>query len=115
MKTKLNWFEYYFGHCLQTGWHEIGNNFKMWKDLISGNYKDYALLKTDDPFQECYEWFWCSINMDETYPKEFLEYLMEMCDRIDRGEEKLIPLTEDFFNDLKDLVKDVELNDEDFT
>jgi hypothetical protein len=40
---------------------------------------------------------------------------MEMCDRIDRGEEKLIPLTEDFFNDLKDLVKDVELNDEDFT
>jgi hypothetical protein len=87
----------------------------MWKDLIGGNYKDYALLKTDDPFQECYEWFWCSINMDETYPKEFLEYLMEMCDRIDRGEEKLIPLTEDFFNDLKDLVKDVELNDEDFT
>jgi hypothetical protein len=42
--------------------------------------------------------------MDETYPKEFLEYLMDMCDRIDRGEEKLIQLDENFFNDLKDLV-----------
>ena len=80
----------------------------MWRDLISGNYKDYALLKNDDPFQECYDWFWTSINLDETYPKEFLEYLMEMCDRIDRGEEKLIPLTEDFFDDLKGL-----LNEED--
>ena len=48
--------------------------------------------------------------MDETYPKEFLEYLMEMCDRIDRGEEKLIPMDEDFMNRLKDLVEDVELD-----
>ena len=70
------------------------NNFKMWRDLISGNYEDYALLKDDDPYQECYDWFWTSINLDETYPKEFLEYLMEMCDRIDRGEEKLIPMDE---------------------
>jgi hypothetical protein len=53
--------------------------------------------------------------MDETYPKEFLEYLMEMCDRIDRGEEKLIPLDEDFFDRLKELTDSVELNDEDFT
>jgi hypothetical protein len=82
----------------------------MWRDLISGNYADYALLKTDDPYEECYQWFWTSINLDETYPKEFLEYLMEMCDRIDRGEEKLIPMDEDFMNRLKDLVEDVELD-----
>ncbi len=44
--------------------------------------------------------------MDETYPKEFLEYLMDMCDRIDRGEEKLIPIDEDFFDRLKDLTDD---------
>jgi hypothetical protein len=31
---------------------------------------------------------------------------MEMCDRIDRGEEKLIPLTEDFMDDLKKLLED---------
>jgi hypothetical protein len=87
----------------------------MWRDLISGNYADYALLRNDDPFQECYEWFWTSINLDETYPKEFLEDLMEMCDRIDRGEEKLIPMDEDYFKRLKDLIDDVELDDEDFT
>ncbi len=38
-----------------------------------------------------------------------------MCDRIDRGEEKLIPLDEDFFNRIKELTDGVELNDEDFT
>lgn len=83
----------------------------MWRDLISGNYEDYALLPTDDPYEECYQWFWTSINLDETYPKEFLEYLMEMCDRIDRGEEELIPVDEAFMNRLQDLVKDVELDD----
>jgi hypothetical protein len=29
-----------------------------------------------------------------------------MCDRIDRGEEKLIPMDEDFMNRLKDLTGD---------
>lgn len=109
-KTKLSWVEYYFGHCLQTGWREIGNNFKMWCDLLSGNYGNYSLLPTDDPFEECYGWFWSSINEDETLPKEFLEYLLEMCDRIDRGEEKLIPVDEDFMEQLEDLVKDVKLD-----
>ena len=101
MKTKLNWFEYYFGHCFQTGWREIWNNFKMWRDLITENYEDYVLLKNVDPYQECYDWFWTSINLDETYSKEFLEYLMEMCDRIDRGEEKTYSLDE-IMKDLRD-------------
>ena len=107
MSNKMNWWQYYFGHCLQTGWREMWNNFEMWRDLLSGNYADYALLSTDDPNEECYQWFWTSINLDETYPKEFLEYLMNMVDRIDSGEEKLIPLTEDFFNDIEDLVGEV--------
>jgi len=83
----------------------------MWRDLISGNYENYALLKDDDPYEECYQWFWASINMDETLPKEFLEHLLELCDRVDRGEEKLIPLDEDFFDRMKDLLKDVELEE----
>ena len=114
MSKKMNWIEYYFGHCFQTGWREIWNNFKMWRDLISGNYENYALLSDDDPYKECYQWFWTSINLDETLPKEFLEYLMEMCDRIDRGEEKLIPLDEDFFERMKELTDgiDVDLNEE---
>jgi len=87
------------------------NNFKMWRDLLSGNYEGYALLKEDDPYEECYSWFWSSINMDECLPKEFLEHLLKLCDRIDRGEEKLTPVDEDFFDRMKDLLKDVELEE----
>lgn len=83
----------------------------MWRNLISGNYADYALLSDDDPYQECYNWFWTSINLDETYPKEFLEYLMDMCDRVERGEEKLIPVDLDQLNRLSELLSDVELDD----
>jgi len=107
MNTKLNWFEYYFGHCLQTGWREMWNNFKMWRDLLSNNYKDYALMWYDDPYEECLNCFWDSINTDECLPKEYLEYLQELVDRIDRGEEKLIPLDEDFFDRWEDLTDDV--------
>lgn len=106
MNKKLNWFEYYFGHCFQTGWREMWNNFKMWRDLISGNYEGYTLLPDDDPYEECYNWFWTSINLDECYDKEFLEYLQDLVDKIESGEEKLIPLTEGFIADLKDLVGD---------
>ena len=100
----MNWWEYWIGHCLKTGWCEMGNNFRMWSDLMTGNYENYALLHEDDPYEECYSWFWTSINLDETYPKEFLEGLMEMVDRINRGEEKLIPVDEDFFDKMKNLV-----------
>jgi len=79
----------------------------MWRDLLSGNYGGYALLEEDDPYQECYEWFWASINMDECLPKEFLEHLLELCDRIDRGEEKLI-----YFKNVEQLFEDLH-NDED--
>ena len=104
MKTKLNWIEYYIGHCFQTGWREMWNNFKMWRDLISGNYDGYALLKDDDPYEECYQWFWTSINLDETYPKEFLEYLRQMVDDIDTGKVELIPM-EDVMKELEELLE----------
>ena len=61
---------------------------------MTSNYESYALLKDDDPFQECYEWFWCSINLDDTYPKEFLEYLQQMVDDIDSGKVKTYTLEE---------------------
>ena len=111
-KTTLNWWEYWIGHCWMTGWQSIGGAFRIWSDLMTSNYKNYALLKDDDPEQECLEWFWVSLGEDDTYPKEFLEYLQEMVDRIERGEEKLISIDEDFMKDLQDLVKDVELNDD---
>jgi hypothetical protein len=66
----------------------------MWRDLVTGNYENYALLKDDDPYQECYGWFWASINLDETYSKEFLEYLQQMVDDIDTGKVKTYTLDE---------------------
>jgi hypothetical protein len=111
-KTKINWWEYWIGHCWMTGWQSIRGAFRIWADLMSSNYKDYALLKNDDPEQECLEWFWVTLGEDECYPKEFLEYLMQMVDDIETGKEKVIPLDEDFFNRIQDLVKDVELDDE---
>ncbi|NDG31565.1 hypothetical protein EB118_16040 [bacterium] len=70
-------------------------------------------LKDDNPEQECLEWFWVTLGEDEVYPKEFLEYLMQLVDDIETGKEELIPMDEDFMNRLKDLVKDVELDDDD--
>jgi len=76
---------------------------------MTGNYKDYALMWYDDPYEECVDWFWGSLGDDDTLPKEFLEHLLEMCDRIDRGEEKLIPI-----EDMETLFEDLH-NDEDTT
>ena len=113
-RTTLNWWEYWIGHCWMTGWQTIGINFRVWGDLMGSSYENYSLLKDVDPEQECIEWFWVGLNDDDVYPKEFLEGLMQMMDRIDRGEEKLIPLDEDFFDRLKELTDGVELNKEDF-
>lgn len=105
--TKLNWFEYWIGHCWMTGWQSIGMNFRIWCDLMTSNYDGYALLKDDDPYEECYQWFWTSINLDETLPKEFLEYLMQLADDVKTGKEEVIPLDEHFFDRMKDLVGDL--------
>ena len=107
----LNWWEYWIGHCWMTGWQSIRSNFRMWGDLMGGNYEGYGLLKEDDPYTECLEWFWASLNEDDVYPKKFLENLMKLADDVETGKEKVYPLDEDFFNRLKDLTDGVELDD----
>jgi hypothetical protein len=115
-KTTLNWWEYWIGHCWMTGWQSIRGAFRIWADLMGSNYADYALPRTvEDPEKECIEWFWATLGEDEVYPKEFLEYLLQMVDDIDTGKVETIPLTEDFFDRLKDLVKDVDPEDENET
>jgi len=111
-KTKLNWWEYWIGHCWMTGWQSMRMTFRIWADLMTSNYEGYALLKEDDPEAECKEWFWVSINEDDVYPKEFLEDLLQMMDDIDTGKEKLIPMDEVFINRLKDLTDGIELDDD---
>lgn len=77
-RTTLNWWEYWIGYCWMTGWQTIRYTFRIWSDLMTSNFYGYALLKEDNPEAECLEWFWTSINEDDTYPKEFLEELMEL-------------------------------------
>ena len=62
----------------------------------------------------CILYFWDSLE-DEIYPKYFLDSLLQMVDDIETGKEKVIPLDENFFDRMKELTKDVELNDEDLT
>jgi hypothetical protein len=108
---KLNWFEYWIGHCWMSGWQSINHSFRNWADLMTGNWKDYGLMFYDDPYEECNSCFWSYLGDDDTLSKEFLENLMEISDSIDRGEAKLIPLDEDFFERMKELTDGVELDD----
>ena len=94
-----------------TGWQTIRNTFRIWSDLMTGNYDNYALLNDDDPLTECLGWFWASLNEDDTYPKEFLEYLQQLVDDIESGKEELIPLDEDFFDRIKNLTDGVDNED----
>ena len=105
-KTKMNWFDYWIGHCWMSGWQSIKHSFQNWGDLMTGNWKDYGLMFYDDPYEECRDCFWSYLGEDDTLPKEFLEHLMQMVDRIERGEEKVIPM-EDVMDRLMDLT-DVE-------
>ena len=107
-KPKMNWWDYWINHCWMTGWQSINHSFRNWADLMTGNWKDYALMFYDDPYEECNDCFWSYLGDDDTLPKEFLEHLQQMVEDIVTGKEKLIPM-DDVMNRLKDLTEDVEL------
>ena len=98
-KTKLSWFEYIWFSCIQQGWYNCWYSFKNWSDLMGNSYQDYALLKDDDPLEQCILFFWDSLE-DEIYPKSFLESLLQMVDDINTGKEKVIPI-DDVMENLK--------------
>ena len=77
--------KYITDHLLRAWVQSWTGNFRMWVDLMTNNYDGYALLEEDDPYEECYGWFWAGINIDDTYPKEFLEYLNQMVEDIELG------------------------------
>jgi len=80
----------------------------MWRDLLSGNYEGYALLKEDDSYQECYEWFWSSINMDECLGRDFLDYLQQMVEDVETGKVETIPMTLEELDDISHLLNQEE-------
>lgn len=87
-------YEYITQHLLRAWVQQWTCNFRIWADLMTGNYDGYALLEEDDPYQECYEWFWACLNEDDVYPKEFLEYLMQMVEDIELGKVETYPIDE---------------------
>jgi hypothetical protein len=106
-KVTMSWVEYYITHVFPTGWNTIAAAFRIWSDLMTNNYKDYSLLKNDDPFEECREWFWATLGENDVYPKFFLEELMQMADDVKTGKVKTVPFTKDMFDDLDDLIGDL--------
>jgi hypothetical protein len=114
-KTTLNWWEYWINHCWMTGWQTIGMSFRNWSDLMTGNYKDYALMFYDDPYEECYSSFWAYLGDDDVLPKEFLEELMKLAEDVRTGKEKVVPFTQDMFDRIEDLIGDtLETDTEDY-
>jgi len=101
----MNWFDYYINHCWMTGWQSIRGSFRIWSDLMTGNYKDYALMWYDDPYEECYDWFWQSLGEDNTLSKDFLEHLQRMVEDVQSGKVKTYPL-EDVMEELKQMTED---------
>ncbi len=115
MKTTLNWWEYWIGHCWMTGWQSISMTFRIWADLMTSNYEHYALMKEDDPEAECIEWFWASLNEDDVYPKEFLEHLMQMVEDVELGKVETYSMDEVLERVKKwsdEVLEDVDLDEE---
>lgn len=81
--------------------------FINWTHLMwfEEEQKNYALLKDDDPLEQCILYFWDSLE-DETYSKEFLESLMQLSEDVRTGKEKLVPFTQDMFDRIEDLIGD---------
>jgi hypothetical protein len=104
-RVKLYWFDYTWNSCIKQGWYNCWYAYKNWADLMGNNHQEYALLKTDDPLEQCILCFWDSLE-DEIYPKFFLEELLQMVADVDSGKEKLIPMDEDFMETLKNWIKE---------
>jgi hypothetical protein len=99
-KVRMSWPEYIFTHVLPTWVQVFRMNFRIWADLMTDNLDNYALMRDDDPLEECRDWFWTSLNEDEVYPKEFLEHLLELVDEVKTGKVKTYSW-EEFKEDLE--------------
>jgi hypothetical protein len=110
-KVKMTWFEYIWHSCLIQGWYNCWYAFKNWADLMGNNYEGYALLKNDDPLEQCILYFWDSLE-DEIYSKDFLDSLLQMSHDVATGKVETVPLHWDTMKRLTDLI-DLEEDNED--
>lgn len=106
-KTKLSWFEYILFSCIQQGWYNCYCSFRNWADLIGNSYQGYGILPEDDDLEWCNDYFWDSLQ-DDIYPKEFLEYLMQMVEDVETGKVKTISMTLEELDDISHLLNQEE-------
>ena len=99
----MTYFTYITDHLLPAWVQQWTYNFRIWADLMTNNYEAYANPWCESPEKECYEWFWSSINMDDTLSKEFLEKLYQRIEDIDTGKMKTYP-ADDILKRLKERV-----------
>ena len=98
-------FDYITKHLLRAWVQSWTYNFRIWADLMTNNYETYANPWSESPERECYEWFWSSINMDDTYSKDYLEFLIRLAEEVEEGKVKTYPAKE-VLERLKQAVED---------
>lgn len=102
---EMTHFSYITNHLLRDWVQSWTCNFKIWADLMTDNYETYANPYSESPERECYEWFWSSINMDDTLSKEFLEHIHQRVDNVDTGKVKTVP-AKDVIKRMKELIEE---------
>lgn len=84
-------YEYITKHLWRCWIQSWSYNFRIWADLMTSNYETYHNPYGESDEVECYEWFWSSINMDDTYTKEFLEEMCRLMEEVQSGKVKTVP------------------------
>jgi hypothetical protein len=95
--TKINPITYYVHDCILRGWRNVGYAFHAWSRVMRSDYSAYDIFDdnkfpyTPEEKVECtIKDFWGSLE-DDIYPKEFLEYLLELAEGVHNGTIKTTP------------------------
>lgn len=99
--TKINPISYYINDCILRGWENVGYAFNAWSRVIRSDYSAYDVFDdTEYPYtqkekeKETSLDFWDYLE-DDIYDKEFLEYLLGLCEEVKNGTAKLVPFNPD--------------------
>ena len=99
--TKINPVSYYINHCLIQGWRNVGYAFDTWSRVIRSDYSGYDVFDNtkypytqEEKVRSTYQDFWDCLE-DDIYSKEFLEYILGLCEEVENGTAKLVPFNLD--------------------
>lgn len=109
-KDVVSYFDYIVRYAIPVGISGLRYSFIWWIKLIQGDYSDYKILNSrkqlytdEELFEQLREEFWYSLG-DDIMDKDNYDELCRRVKEVEEGKVKLIPLTENFFDDVKDLL-----------